>query len=151
MAVFNERRVDFAWAIQKLVDEKREFIRIGTEWFRVDANWMQEMRELMQQAEDESWTVRELLFRELPEDLSLPLEEEDADDALRDDPLFAFELQQSLKSYMEQLHEKKDCRLFHYLYHFKLSCALINRKALNGSFYARTGLRCLSSWRYGAR
>ncbi|WP_107923648.1 DEAD/DEAH box helicase [Lysinibacillus parviboronicapiens] len=92
---------------KKLVDEKREFIRIGTEWFRVDANWMQEMRELMQQAEDESWTVRELLFRELPEDLSLPLEEEDADDALRDDPLFAFELQQSLKSYMEQLQEKK--------------------------------------------
>ncbi|MGE7842312.1 DEAD/DEAH box helicase [Lysinibacillus sp. NPDC093712] len=92
---------------KKLVDEKREFIRIGTEWFRVDANWMQEMRALMQQAEDESWTVRELLFRELPEDLSAPEEEEDADDAMRDDPLFAFELQQSLKSYMEQLQEKK--------------------------------------------
>ncbi|MFJ6209397.1 DEAD/DEAH box helicase [Lysinibacillus sp. NPDC092081] len=92
---------------KKLVDEKREFIRIGTEWFRVDANWMQEMRALMQQADDESWTVRELLFRELPEDLSLPLEEEDADDAMRDDPIFAFELQKSLKSYMEQLQEKK--------------------------------------------
>ncbi|WP_374963870.1 DEAD/DEAH box helicase [Lysinibacillus sp. RS5] len=92
---------------KKLVDEKREFIRIGTEWFRVDANWMHEMRALMQQAEDESWTVRELLFRELPEDLSLPLEEEDADDAMRDDPIFAFELQKSLKSYMEQLQEKK--------------------------------------------
>lgn len=88
------------------MDEKREFIRIGTEWFRVDANWMHEMRELMQQAEDESWTVRELLFRELPEDLSAPLEE-DADDALRDDPIFALEIQQSLKSYMEQLLEKK--------------------------------------------
>ncbi|MEY9977772.1 DEAD/DEAH box helicase [Lysinibacillus sp. RC79] len=92
---------------KKLVDEKREFIRIGTEWFRVDANWMQEMRALMQQADDESWTVRELLFRELPEDLSLPLEEEDADDAMRDDPIFAFELQKSLKSFMEQLQEKK--------------------------------------------
>ncbi|MGE7950652.1 DEAD/DEAH box helicase [Lysinibacillus xylanilyticus] len=92
---------------KKLVDEKREFIRIGTEWFRVDANWMHEMRALMQQAEDESWTVRELLFRELPEDLSLPLDEEDADDAMRDDPIFAFELQKSLKSYMEQLSEKK--------------------------------------------
>lgn len=92
---------------KKLVDEKREFIRIGTEWFRVDANWMQEMRELMQQAEDESWTVRELLFRELPEDLSAPFEEEDADDALRDDPIFALEIQQSLKAYMEQLLEKK--------------------------------------------
>ncbi|MFJ7668471.1 DEAD/DEAH box helicase [Lysinibacillus sp. NPDC097195] len=92
---------------KKLVDEKREFIRIGTEWFRVDANWMHEMRALMQQAEDESWTVRELLFRELPEDSMMLEEEEDADDALRDDPLFAFELQQSLKSYMEQLQEKK--------------------------------------------
>lgn len=92
---------------KKLVDEKREFIRIGTEWFRVDANWMQVMRELMQQAEDESWTVRELLFRELPENLSAPLEEEDADDALRDDPIFALEIQQSLKAYMEQLLEKK--------------------------------------------
>ncbi|MFJ7736061.1 DEAD/DEAH box helicase [Lysinibacillus sp. NPDC097287] len=92
---------------KKLVDEKREFIRIGTEWFRVDANWMQEMRALMEQAENESWTVRELLFRELPEDLSIPLEEEDADDAIRDDPLFAFELQKSLKSYMDQLQEKK--------------------------------------------
>lgn len=92
---------------KKLVDEKREFIRIGTEWFRVDANWMHEMRALMQQAEDESWTVRELLFRELPEDLSIPLEEEDADDEMRDDPIFAFELQKSLKSYMEQLQEKK--------------------------------------------
>jgi len=92
---------------KKLVEEKREFIRIGTEWFRVDANWMHEMRTLMQQAEDESWTVRELLFRELPEDLSLPLDEEDPDDELRDDPIFAFELQQSLRSYMEQLQEKK--------------------------------------------
>lgn len=92
---------------KRLVDEKREFIRIGTEWFRVDAHWMQEMRVLMQQAEDESWTVRELLFRELPEDLSAPLEEEDADDAMRDDPLFALEIQQSLKAYMEQLLEKK--------------------------------------------
>ena len=24
----------------KLVDEKREFVRIGNEWFRMDANWM---------------------------------------------------------------------------------------------------------------
>lgn len=92
---------------KKLVDEKREFIRIGTEWFRVDANWMQEMRALMRQAEDESWTVRELLFRELPEDLSAPLEEEDADDALRDDPIFALEIQQSLKSYMELTFREK--------------------------------------------
>ena len=111
---------------KKLVDEKREFIRIGTEWFRVDANWMQEMRELMQQAEDESWTVRELLFRELPEDLSAPLEEEDADDALRDDPIFALEIQQSLKAYMEQLLRRKACLPFQSHCPYKPNYALIN-------------------------
>lgn len=91
---------------RKLVDEKREFVRIGTEWFRIDANWMQEMRELMAQAEKEDWTVRELLFRELPETLTAPLDE-DEDDAERDDPLFAFEMQKSLQSYLEQLSLKQ--------------------------------------------
>lgn len=90
---------------RKLVDEKREFVRIGTEWFRIDANWMLEMRELMAQAEEEDWTVRELLFRELPETLTAPLDEED--DGERDDPLFAFEMQKSLHSYLEQLQQKQ--------------------------------------------
>ena len=93
---------------KQLVEEKREFIRIGTEWFRVDAAWMNEIRDLMQKAEEESWTVRELLFREIPEDFAIPLEEEDdPDDAERDDPLFAFELQQSLQGYIDQLQDKK--------------------------------------------
>ena len=90
---------------RKLVEEKREFVRIGNEWFRIDANWLNEMRELMNQAEEENWTVRDLLFRELPETLVAPLEDED--DAERDDPLFAFEMQQSLKSYIEQLQHKQ--------------------------------------------
>lgn len=93
---------------KRLVEEKREFIRIGTEWFRVDAAWMQEIRKLMEKAEDESFTVRELLFRELPEELEIPLEEElEVDDAKLDDPLFTFELQQSLKTVLEQLQQKK--------------------------------------------
>ena len=90
---------------KKLVDEKREFIRIGTEWFRVDVAWMQEIRELMQQAEEQQFTVRELLFRELPDELSIPLE--DSEDATRDDPMLTFELQQSLRAALEQLQEKK--------------------------------------------
>lgn len=90
---------------RKIVDENREFIRIGDEWFRMDANWMNEIRELMDQAEKENWTVRELLFRELPEELSAPLEEDD--DAERDNPLFAFEMQRSLKDYVDQLQHKK--------------------------------------------
>lgn len=92
---------------KRLVEEKREFIRIGTEWFRVDAAWMNEIRELMQKAEEENWTVREMLFQELPEDFATPLEEEDPDDAERDDPLFALELQQSLRQYLEQLQDRK--------------------------------------------
>lgn len=90
---------------RKMVDEKREFVRIGNEWFRMDANWMAEIRALMDKAEEENWTVRELLFRELPDELSAPIEE-DEEDAERDDPLFAFEMQQSLKSYVEQLQHK---------------------------------------------
>lgn len=90
---------------QKIVEEKREFIRIGTEWFRIDANWLTEMRELMEQADEEEWTVRDLLFRELPETLTAEIEDED--DAERDDPLFAFDMQQSLKSYLEQLQSKQ--------------------------------------------
>ena len=93
---------------KRLVEEKREFIRIGTEWFRVDAAWMNEIRELMQKAEEENWTVRELLFQELPDDFATPIEEEeDPDDAERDDPLFALELQQSLRQYLEQLQDRK--------------------------------------------
>lgn len=96
-----------AESFQKLVDEKREFVRIGTEWFRIDAEWLNEMRELMEQAKEENWTVRDLLFRELPETLTAPIEDDMEDDAERDDPLFAFEMQQSLKTYIEQLQNKK--------------------------------------------
>ncbi|KGR92509.1 helicase [Ureibacillus massiliensis 4400831 = CIP 108448 = CCUG 49529] len=94
---------------RQMVNEKREFVRIGNEWFRLDAEWMNGIRELMDKAEQENWTVRELLFRELPEELTAPAEEEsaDEDDALRDDPLFAFEMQRSLKTYVDQLSEKK--------------------------------------------
>lgn len=65
------------------------------------------MRELMEQAQEENWTVRDLLFRELPETLTAPLEDNDEEDAERDDPLFAFEMQQSLQTYLEQLQNKK--------------------------------------------
>ncbi|MEK4629904.1 DEAD/DEAH box helicase [Solibacillus sp. FSL R7-0682] len=92
---------------RKLVEEKREFVRVGAEWFRIDADWLNEMRELMDQADEENWTVRDLLFRELPETLSVPYEDDDLDDAERDDPLFAFEMQQSLAAYVEQLQNKK--------------------------------------------
>ncbi|WP_341323871.1 DEAD/DEAH box helicase [Solibacillus sp. FSL H8-0523] len=90
---------------KRLVEEKREFVRVGNEWFRIDEQWLTEMKELMEQAEEEDWTVKDLLFRELPETLTAPLDEED--DAERDDPIFAFEMQQSLASYIEQLQHKK--------------------------------------------
>ncbi|MER1984364.1 MAG: DEAD/DEAH box helicase [Solibacillus sp.] len=88
---------------KRLVEEKREFVRVGNEWFRMDANWLQQMRELMEQAEEENWTVRDLLFRELPETLPISLDEESAEE----DPLFVFDMQQSLKNYITQLQDKK--------------------------------------------
>ncbi|WP_107942050.1 DEAD/DEAH box helicase [Metasolibacillus fluoroglycofenilyticus] len=92
---------------RKLVEEKREFMRVGTEWFRIDAVWMQEMRELMDKATNEQWTVKELLFRELPETLTAPVEELDEEDAERDNPILAFEMQKSLQQYLQQLQEKQ--------------------------------------------
>lgn len=88
---------------KQMVDENREYIRAGNEWFRIDSNWMHEIRELMEQTETENWTVKELLFRELPEELSL--DQEDLED--EEDPLFQFELTQSLQKYLEQLQDKK--------------------------------------------
>lgn len=90
---------------QQMVNDNREFIRAGTEWVRVDAAWMQEIRKLMEKAENENWTVRDLLFQELPEEFIIPDEEED--DENHDDPIFQFEMQKSLRDYVQKLIDKK--------------------------------------------
>ncbi|MFC4410643.1 DEAD/DEAH box helicase [Chungangia koreensis] len=89
---------------QRLVDEKREFIRAGNEWFRIDAEWLQRIRELMDRAETEEWKVKDLVFHELPEEINLQLDDDDEEEI---DPLFQFELQQSLAQYAKQIHSKK--------------------------------------------
>ena len=89
---------------QQLVNENRSYIQAGNEWFRIDAAWMHEIRELMKKSESENWTVKELLFREIPEEMALMMDEEES---VNEDPLFQFELQKSLQSLMEQLQEKK--------------------------------------------
>jgi len=88
---------------KQMVEENREYIRAGNEWFRIDSNWMHEIRALMEQTETENWTVKELLFRELPDELTLA--QDDLED--EEDPLFQFELTQSLQKYLEQLQDKK--------------------------------------------
>lgn len=90
---------------EKMVAENREFIRAGTEWIRVDAAWMQEIRRLMEKAEDEEWTVRDLLFKDVAQELSIPLEMDD--DYELDDPVLQFELQRSLKDYVQKIVDKQ--------------------------------------------
>lgn len=90
---------------QQMVSDNREFIRAGTEWVRVDASWMQEIQKLMDKAENEDWTVKDILFQELPAELELPLELDDDDD--RDDPLLQMELQSSLRDYIQKIVDKK--------------------------------------------
>lgn len=89
---------------QQMVNENRSFIQAGNEWFRIDSAWMHEVRELIRKSEDENWTVKELLFREIPEELALALDDEEETDV---DPLFEFEMQKSLQALMTQLAEKK--------------------------------------------
>lgn len=92
---------------RKLVEEKRNYIQVGNEWFQIDAGWLEEMRKLMEQAEEENWTVRDLVFKDVAETLAAPIVV-DEDDSDRDDPLFAFEMQRSLEQFVEQLQLKKD-------------------------------------------
>lgn len=87
----------------KMVDENREYIRAGDEWFHLDPAWLKRIRELMEQVDDGEWTVKDLLFHEVPEEIAPSFDDED--DA--DDPLVAFSMQQSLRQVMTMLQEKK--------------------------------------------
>ncbi|ARD48816.1 DEAD/DEAH box helicase [Sporosarcina sp. P33] len=87
---------------QKMVDENREYIRAGDEWFHLDPTWLKRIRELMEQVDDGEWTVKDLLFNEVPEEIVPVYDEEE-----EDDPLVAFSMQQSLRKVMNMLHDKK--------------------------------------------
>ncbi|AXI01167.1 ATP-dependent helicase [Sporosarcina sp. PTS2304] len=87
---------------QRMVDENREYIRAGDEWFHLDPAWLKRIRELMEQVDDGEWTVKDLLFHEVPEEIAPILEEEE-----EEDPLLAFSMQQSLRQVMTMLQEKK--------------------------------------------
>ena len=86
----------------RLVDENREYIRSGDEWFHIDPLWLKKIRDLMDRADSGEWTVKDLLFQDLPEEI-MPIEEDEEDD----DPLFQFTMQKTLRGYMEILSEKK--------------------------------------------
>lgn len=89
-------------SFRKLVDENREYIRSGDEWFHIDPLWLRKIRDLMDRADAGEWTVKDLLFQDVPEEI-VPLEEDED----IDDPLFAFTMHQSLRGYMEMLADKK--------------------------------------------
>ena len=75
---------------RKLVDENREYIRSGDEWFHIDPLWLKKISDLMDRADAGEWTVKDLLFQDVPEEI-VPVEHEDEDD---EDPLFQFTMQQ---------------------------------------------------------
>ena len=90
-------------SFEKLVNENREYIRSGDEWFHIDPLWLKKIKTLMDQADAGEWTVKDLLFQELPEEI-VPLVNEEEDE---EDPLFEFTMQKTLSSYVELLSEKK--------------------------------------------
>ncbi|MFC5604855.1 DEAD/DEAH box helicase [Sporosarcina koreensis] len=89
-------------SFRKLVDENREFIRSGDEWFHIDPVWLKRIRELMEQADAGEWTVKDLLFQEIPDEI---IQVDDDDES--DDPLLAFSMQQSLREYVEMVSNKQ--------------------------------------------
>ena len=93
-------------SFQKLVDENREYIRSGNEWFHIDPAWLKKIRDLMDRADAGEWTVKDLLFQEIPEEI-IPLKNETDDENFDEDPLLTFSMQKSLRTYMETLSDKK--------------------------------------------
>ena len=61
---------------ERLVDENREYIRSGDEWFHIDPLWLKKISDLMDRADAGEWTVKDLLFQEVPEEI-VPIEDED--------------------------------------------------------------------------
>ena len=47
---------------RKLVDENREYIRSGDEWFHIDPLWLKKIRDLMDRADAGEWTVKDLVI-----------------------------------------------------------------------------------------
>lgn len=89
-------------AFRKLVDENREYIRSGDEWFHIDPLWLKKIKDIMDRADAGEWTVKDLLFQDIPEEI-VPIDNDEEDE----DPLFEFTMQKSLRGYMELLAEKK--------------------------------------------
>ncbi|MCH4826853.1 MAG: DEAD/DEAH box helicase [Planococcus sp. (in: firmicutes)] len=86
---------------QRLVSENKEFIRIGNEWVRVDSNLLMQLRKMIEEAEDADWTIKDMLFQNVPE---IMLEETTEED----DPLVEFHLNRSLKTLLDKLLDKRD-------------------------------------------
>ncbi|RNF40000.1 DEAD/DEAH box helicase [Planococcus salinus] len=86
---------------QQLVDNNKEFIRIGNEWVRVDSNLLMQLRKMIEEADDADWTIKDMLFQNVPE----IMQEEIADD---EDPLIEFHLNKSLKNLLDKLLDKRD-------------------------------------------
>ena len=86
---------------ERLVSENKEFIRIGNEWVRVDSNLLMQLRKMIEEADDAEWTIKDMLFQNVPE---IMLEEA----AEEDDPLVEFNLNKSLKVLLDKLLDKRD-------------------------------------------
>ncbi|MFK8794089.1 DEAD/DEAH box helicase [Planococcus plakortidis] len=86
---------------EQLVTENREFIRVGNEWVRVDSNLLMQLRQMIEEAEDADWTLKDMLFHNVPD---VMLEEPGEED----DPLVEFRLNQSLKILLDKLLDKRD-------------------------------------------
>ncbi|HSI68199.1 MAG TPA: DEAD/DEAH box helicase [Planococcus sp. (in: firmicutes)] len=86
---------------QQLVSENKEFIRIGNEWVRVDSNLLMKLRKMIEEADDADWTIKDMLFQNVPE---IMLEEA----AEEEDPLVEFQLNKSLKTLLDKLLDKRD-------------------------------------------
>ncbi|MTD30825.1 DEAD/DEAH box helicase [Planomicrobium sp. YIM 101495] len=86
---------------QQLVSENREFIRVGNEWVRVDAGLLKKLREMIEQADEADWTIKDMLFQNVPDEL---LESPDDDH----DPLIDFRMNDTLRGFLDRVLDKRE-------------------------------------------
>lgn len=84
----------------QLVESERELVRIGTDWFKVDAKWTTQIKAIIDKATKEKVTVRDLLLTDVMEEITPELE----DDI---DPLLTFQLQKTMQQFVATLRDKE--------------------------------------------
>lgn len=83
----------------ELVREQRSFLQLNDRWFFIDPESLKRLQQLLSEAEEKEWTVRDLLLSQTPLQTVNDDEEEE--------PVLSFELHRQLQQFLHQFQQKE--------------------------------------------